>query len=257
VQSQQQVNDKEDSDSDSDDEHRAVVKSEEKALNCIFRHRKVGTILNALEDVKEAQYASYKDDFEPKVGVPDDWRTRLADVERALGQILARCLVYAEAAQVVNKSQLLRYTAKVLDAALKYSDLCESKHFGTSQEILALHYVYYVLHHMTNESYASKDIMVCVQDEALVTKIVMLLNVHGKRVSRDDALVACKALSYIFDTDEYLASKKRFVDTSLRRELVALEDSTIRSLVSDNRSLKRKLRPLLSQIMLFKKSMGK
>eukprot|EP00938_MAST-03A_sp_MAST-3A-sp1_P000583 g583.t1 len=109
-----------------------------------------------------------------------------------------------------------------------------------------------IIRHLVNrkESLQATNVLQVVEHCDFVLQNAYL-NMHSEILSDPLKIATCKILSFMFDTDEYLAKRNKYVPDDMKREVLALEDTTLSYLIGKDRSLRRKLRPLLSQIKLF------
>jgi len=208
------------------------------------------TLISLIQDMKKYEYKTFSDKWVGSEDLPEDFKAQLKDFEVGVGKILHHLANQIEALQSTNVLQFVEHCDFVLQNSLKYSNLIKRKYFHQAQESQCLFYLRSIFRYVDEEEIGSRSIMEHILENKTINTIVTYLNLHNEVLSDPVKIAACEVLSYMFDTDEYLAKRNKYVPSDMRREVLALEDTTLSYLIGKDRSLRRKLRPLLSQIKL-------
>jgi len=238
------------------DEIQSLWDSEEVALRYILEDEKLNLCLRLVHEAKNFQHQV----LEHETTLSDDDDRLLKTFEQGLGSILRRCWGYVEAMQTTDFLFLMEYCATVLKKTMVYPQLCASKELESSQEVLVLHYLRSCFKFMSEDAYPATRVMGLVERFSIVERIIMFVNLNHEKMEDDDVIVACEALAYVFDTDEYTGNKTKFVAADLRQELAGMDGNVIPKLIkgsSDARGLKRRIRPLIDEAMRSKMSLSR
>lgn len=216
----------------------------------IVTSKKVTTMINLARDMKKYEYETFSEKWVGCEDLPENFKDQLKDFEIAVGQIIRHLVNRKEALQATNVLQIVEHCDFVLQNALKYSNLIKRKVFHQAQESQCLFYLESIFQFVDEEEIESRSVMASVLENRTIKTLVTYLNMYSEVLSDPLKIATCQVLSFMFDTDEYLAKRNKYVPDDMKREILALEDTTLSYLISKNRSLKRKFRPLLSQIKL-------
>ena len=230
-------------DIEKDSEDATLWECDEIALRFLLEDGKLNLCLRNLINFKNKQREMRRG----KESVTKSMAQSMANFEKGSGVMLQNAWKHVEAMQMTDFTALVEHCAATINEVVASPDQIRGRDLTDLQEALSFHYLHSLLSHM--DDIGENRIMPVIAKNEIVQKSLQFLALHWKQLSTLDLIKACEVFSIVFDSEDYSTHEDRYFGTyDDKKCLQTLNDSFIEDLTSDDRDLRRKLRPLLDVI---------
>ena len=226
-----------------DNEDATLWECDEIALRFLLEDGKLNLCLRNLVTFKDKQREMRRG----KESVTMSLAGSMNDFEKGSGIMLQNAWKHVEAMQMTDFTCLMEHCANTINEVVINPDQIKGRDLTDLQEVLSIHYINSLLGHM--EDIGEDRIMPIMAKLELLQKMLQFLYLHWKMLNVIDLIKACEVISMIFDSEDFSTHEDRYFGTyDDKKCLKKLYDDFIEDLTSDDREMRRKLRPMLDVI---------
>jgi hypothetical protein len=224
---------------------------DELALRFLLEDGKLNLVLRNLIAYKTLERDMLVQGKSPK----DEFKTAARQFECGSGVTLKHAWLHIEALQTTDLPMMVEFIASVLHAVVENPGrmqggnmLATDTNSEDLQEKICPHYILALMKGL--DAIEEDRVMPSVRRFGLVPTFVRFLRAHHAALSQDTLKASCEALSILFDTDDYQTNEDRYItDDAVGDALAELGDLFIQELASGDSDLRRRIRPLLDELM--------
>jgi len=213
---------------------------EEQVLRHLIEDGKLNLCLRNL-----IEYTTYEWNTRGKDRDPHDEAT-MEEFEKGMGIILRNAWKHVEVLQTTDIPALVYHISSVLDGSLaspeRVEALSKANQLHERQEVLVLHYLRDVAHHV--EDISEDRLMPQILERRLIPTVISFLKEYWEFLQEKDLIVAIESLNLLVETEHFQTYEDEYLTPEISPVLCELQSAFLERLSGDS-SVRRRISAVL------------